>query len=168
MIDRVKKSTRLQPYVVEECSENGVCVTFSEDIHRDDYVIIKVDGYYNSLNIEKRPASPDCLIIRRCQNGGYGLTLVELKDVSTSSSFTVENMREKFNTCFNDFIKKEFRELLDVDYKDVKIFFVSNIELYKRDMGLKLEVLINIKFKFNEKNYMIYPQMPSPTIKSCY
>jgi len=31
-----------------------------------------------------------------------------------------------------------------------------------------MEVLMNVRFKFNEKQLMIIPRMPNPTIKKCY
>jgi hypothetical protein len=168
MINRIKEHVELSKYVDDTCCENGICVSFDSSLSKDSYVIIKVDNYYNSLNIEKRPSSIDCLIIRQCINGGYGLTLVELKKINTGKGFELENMREKFTTTLNHFIKNQFKNPLDINYNDVKLFFVSNQEIYKRDLGLKMEVLMNVKFKFNEKTLMIRPEMPNPTIKNCY
>lgn len=168
MIDRIKRHETLSKYVEDTCCENDVCVTFDDGINPNSYVILKVDKFYNSLNVEKRPASIDCLIIRKCIKTGYGLTLVELKNIDNSKGFSGEHLRRKFETTLSDFIKSKFKNLLDVDYIDVKLFFVSNKEIYKRDLGLKLEVLMNIRFKFNEKSLMITPRMPNPTIKNCY
>lgn len=120
------------------------------------------------MKIENRPASIDCFIIRKCINSGYGLTLVELKSVKNSRGFELSNISEKFNTAINDFMKNKFKEVLDIEYKTIKLYFVSNIEIYKRDLGLKLELLINLKFRINGKTYMIEPRMPHPTITNCY
>ncbi|MEE1898954.1 hypothetical protein V1389_11440 [Flavobacterium rakeshii] len=168
MIDRIKKDQLLSSLLEDTCCENGICVTFDGSLDKNNYVIIKVDKFYNSLNIEKRPASIDCLIIRKCISGGYGLTLVELKDIYKGQGFDLDNMKEKFKTTFDDFIKRKFKELLDVEFKEVKLYFVSNIEIYKRDLGLKMELLMNVKFNFNGKSFMIRPEMPHPTIKNCY
>ena len=168
MINKIKTHEILSQYVEESCCENGICVTFDDEISPDSYVILKVDKYYNSLNIELRPASVDCLIIRKCIKTGYGMTLVELKNIDNSKGFTKNNIKEKFETTLFDFIKKIFKEPLDIDYSDIKLFFVSNIEIYKRDSGLKMEFLINTRFKFNDKYVMITPKMPNPTIKNCY
>lgn len=168
MIEKIKTHNILSNFIEDTCCENGVCVTFEADISPNSYAIIKVDKYYNSFNIKKRPASIDCLIVRKCVNIGYGLTLVELKNIDNSKGFDLKNMKEKFETTLFDFIKVRFKNILDIDYKEIKLFFVSNNELYKRDLGLKMEVLINVKFKFNDKYLMIIPRMPNPTIKKCY
>lgn len=168
MINSIKNHAELSNYIEDTCCENGICVSFDEGIHPDSYAIIKVDNYYNSLNIEHRPASIDCLIIRECQENGYGMTLVELKNIETGKGFDVKNMKEKFSTTLYDFIKNKFRNPLDVQYSDIKLYFVSNQEIYKRDLGLKMEVLINTRFKYNERTLMIIPRMPNPAIKKCY
>ncbi|MCF0056681.1 hypothetical protein [Dyadobacter sp. CY356] len=168
MISKVKNHEILSTLIEDTCCENDVCVTFDNEVLPSSYVIIKVDKFYNSLNIAERPASIDCLIIRKCNKSGYGLTLVELKNIDNSRGFETSNIKEKFETTLYDFIKTKFRNPLDIDYSDVKLFFVSNKEIYRRDIGLKMEVLINLRFKFNDKNLMISPKMPNPTIKNCY
>lgn len=168
MIDRIKSHSVLSRFVVDTCCENGICVSFEDGIATSQYAIIKVDGFYNSLNLERTPASVDCLIVRKCIDTGYGLTLVELKNIKTGSGFELENVKEKFKTTLYDFIKNRFQSVLDINYLDMKLYFVSNQELYKRDLGLKMEVLMNVRFKFNGKTLMINPRMPSPTIKNCY
>jgi hypothetical protein len=168
MIEKIYNTATLQPFLHKDCCENEVCVTFDEALLPENYVVIKVDDYYNSLHLEKTPPSPDCLIVRKCENGGLGLTIVELKAISTAQNFDLSNMKNKFSTCINDFICNKFNYLLLQDYKDVKLYFVSNIEVYKRDLGLKLEVLINTKFEYNGKKHMIQPRMPNPSIKRCY
>ncbi len=168
MIRKIKTHSVLSNFVEDTCSENGICVTFDEGIAPDSYVIIKVDKYYNSLKVAKRPASIDCLIVRECVRSGFGLTLVELKNIGCSRGFDANNVKEKFETTLYDFIKKKFRDPLDIQYSEIKLFFVSKQEIYKRDMGLKMEFLINTRFKFNGCTLMINPIMPDPTIKKCY
>lgn len=169
MINRIKNHKVLAEFVDETCCENEICVTFENDIPARSYAIIKVDKYYNSLRLGRRtPASIDCLIIRECVNGGYGLTLVELKKIETGKGFDIDNMKSKFETTLYDFVKARFRNPLDVYYSDVKIYFVSKQEIYKRDLGLKMEVLMNVRFKFNDKTLMVIPKMPNPTIRKCY
>lgn len=168
MIKRIKSHVVLSNFVEDTCCENEICVTFDNSVLPSSYAIIKVDQYYNSLNIKKTPASIDCLIVRKCLKTGYGLTLVELKKIETGKGFQIENMREKFETTLYDFIKKKFKNPLDIDYSEIKLFFVSRQEIYKRDLGLKMDVLINTKFKFNDRTLMITARMPTPTIKNCY
>lgn len=169
MIKRIKSHEILSKFVEDTCCENDICVTFENGIPPDSYAIIKVDNYYNSLKLGKKtPASIDCLIIRKCVKTGYGLTLVELKKIETAKGFELENMRQKFKTTLYDFIKIRFKNPLDINYSEIKLYFVSKQEIYKRDLGLKMEVLINTKFKFNDRNLMIRPELPNPTIKNCY
>ncbi len=168
MIDRIKKHPELSKWIVADCCENGVCVSFSEDIDLGSVVILKVDDYYNSLRIEKRPKSIDCLIVRKCKGLGFGLTLVELKDISSIGHYSVKDISDKFSNTLFDFIGREFKEELLRDFNDIKLYFVSNIEVHKRDLGLKMEALINLRFNFQGKRLMISPMMPTPTIKNCY
>jgi len=169
LINTIKTHEILSKYVENECCENDVCVTFDSTISTESTVIIKVDKFYNNLKLGKNtPPSLDCLIIRKCVSDNYGLTLVELKNIHSGSGFDIINMQEKFKTTLYDFIKERFKKELDINYSDIKLFFVSNQEIYKRDIGLKMEVLINTKFRFNEKSLMITPYMPNPSIKQCY
>lgn len=168
MIDRIKTHGILSKYTVDNCCENEVCVTFDKGIKSDSYVILKVDNFYNSLNIATRPASIDCLVIRRCEKSGYGITLIELKKTEKSKTISIENIKEKFETTLYDFIKNRFKNPLDINYLEVKLFFVCNKEIYRRDLGLKMEALINVRFKFNNMSLMINLKMPNPVIKKCY
>lgn len=169
MFDRIRNNVDLSPYIVNHCCENGICVNFEESVGDNERLIIKVDDYYNSQNLGKMtPPSPDCMIIVKCKKGGYNLHLVELKNITSCSGFRIENMTGKFETCLNDFISVRFRELLFIDYKNVKLYFVSKIDFIKHDMGLKYEVLINTRLKFNGKNHMIRTYLPNPAIKACY
>jgi len=168
MIKKIKSHDILANFIEDTCCENEICVSFDDGIPASNYAIIKVDNYYNSLNLVKTPASIDCLIIRKCIKTGYGLTLVELKKNETGKGFEIKNMQEKFETTLYDFIKNRFKHLLDINYSEIKLFFVSRQEIHKRDLGLKMEVLINIKFKFDNRTLMINPKMPTPTIKNCY
>jgi hypothetical protein len=173
LLNKIYETEALQPFLSKTCCENEVCITFEEDLLQENYVVIKVDDYYNSQGLGKEtPPSPDCLIIRRCEKSGYGLTIAELKNISTASHFNVANLKAKFKTCFENFIQNRFAELLFIEYNNIELYFVSHIELYNkrdtRDLGLRLETLIDTRFKYNRKSYMIKLRMPHPTIKKCY
>jgi hypothetical protein len=168
LIEHIKSHPTLSQFLEEECCENNVGVTFAEDIAEESYIIIKVDDFYNSLGLGDTPPSLDCLIIRKCLNTGFGLTLVELKDIHSGQGFDFNNMKAKFETTINDFIQNKFKDLLFKDYKDIKLYFVSNIEIYKRDLGLKLETLMNVRFNYGGRKLMIQPKMPTPTITNCH
>ncbi len=167
MLDNIRNHKILSKYTTTKCEEKGVCVDIDNRISKDDYVIIKVDDYYNSFN-PPRPASPDCLVILKCKGSGYAMYIVELKSIHSSRGFEIKNMDEKFKTCLYDFIGNKFRDMLDIDYKRIKLYFVSNIEIYRRDMGLKLKVLQGKRYKYRNKKYFIEPLMPVPAIKPCY
>lgn len=168
LIENIKSHEILSQFLVEECCENNVSVTFAEDVASESYIIIKVDDFYNSLGLPETPPSLDCFIIRRCLNTGFGLTLVELKEIDSSKRFDLDNLKAKFETCLDDFMQKRFKDLLHKDYKDIKLYFVSNIEIYKRDIGLKLETLMNVRFNYGSRKLMIQPRMPHPTITNCH
>lgn len=167
-INSIREDIILSEFICEECSENEVSVSFDDGITANDYVIIKVDDYYNGLNLEKTPPSPDCLIVLKCCESGHALAIVELKAICNSKGFTLINMISKFETCINDFIEVKFPDLLSVDYKRIKLYFVSDIEVYRRDIGLKMELLMNTRFRYRDKLLMITPYKPIPVIKKCY
>lgn len=168
MINRIKSHQILAKFLEDKCCENQMSVVFDEKIQNNSFVIIKVDKYYNAQNMPKTPASIDCLIVQECINTGYGLTLIELKNIQNIKGFDIENIKEKFETTLNDFIKVRFKDILDRTYIKIDLFFVSKQEIYKRDLGLKMDMLINLKFKFNDRKLMIQPKMPIPAIKNCY
>ena len=168
MLERIKSDPVLSRFLIPRCEDEGICVSFDSGISAHDYIIIKVDNYYNSLGMSKTPPSPDCLIVLKCRDNGYSLTLVELKGVGNSKGFELANLVGKFRTCLDDFISIRFKDLLFKDYKDVKLYFVSEIDVYKRDIGLKMDLLINTRIHYNGKSYLIRPYMPTPSIKRCY
>lgn len=168
MINKLKQHPTLKDFVKKECSENDVAVEKHPDIKEEDIVIIGVDDYYNSLHLEKTPPSPDCLVVVKCQSGGFALTIVELKDISRPRGFDLKNMFAKFETCLSDFISKRFSDPLFYDYKRIELLFVSNIEVRKRDIGLRMEVLINKRYVYNGKRYGIKAINPTPPIRQCY
>jgi len=168
MFDKIRSDNNINRFIKDECCDNNIAVTFDPKIEKDSILIIKVDDYYNSLGLSKPPPSPDCLIITKCINGGYSLHIVELKNITSAKGFNVDNLIQKYVTCLDDFVTSRFSKYFLKDYKVVKLYFVSRIDVYGRDIGLKLEILINYKIKFNGKNYLIRPDMPSPSIKPCY
>ena len=168
MIDTIKNHHILKEFVAKSCCENDITVTFDDSIANNSYVIIKVDKFYNSQKLAMTPASIDCLIVRKCTNGGYGLTLVELKNIKKGRRINLKNTKEKFNTTLHDFIQIRFQTLFDLDYREIKLYFVSKYEINRRDLGLKMEVLMNVQFRFKNKTLTIHPRMPNPTIKNCY
>ncbi|WP_156109213.1 hypothetical protein [Hymenobacter sp. APR13] len=103
LINNLRSFALILPHIKDECCENGFAACVDPAINKDDFIIIKVDEYYNSLSI-KRPPSPDCLIIIRCSQGDFNIYIVELRDIASSEGFEIEKIREKFLTCLNDFM----------------------------------------------------------------
>jgi len=61
-----------------------ISVRFSEQLHEDKFIVLKIDSYYNSLGLPKPPPSVDCLIIVKCDtNICYDFYLVELKNIGS-------------------------------------------------------------------------------------
>lgn len=173
MIEKIIDNPVLQPFLSKTCCENDIGISLADDILPENYIIIKVDSYYNSLsfpneNYDKTPPSPDCLIIRRCKEGGFGLVIGELKNISSSSGFDIDNIVDKFRTCLDDFISHRFAALLFVDYKNIQLYFVTNIDKNRPNTSLAFESFINKKLKYNGKTYLISPKTPQPTVKNCY
>ena len=172
MIARIKAHPELSKYIVAACCENGICAEIDPSIPKENVVIIKVDSYYNAkVKAEgiKVPPSPDCLIIRQCERGkGFGLAIVELKNAFTSDGFSVENLRAKFDTALNRFIKQDFKKPLMVEYITIDLFFVSRQEIYRRDASLKLRMLQNVSIPFGSRKLLIKPHMPNPMVLPCY
>ncbi|GEM_PF-1895617 len=163
---KIKNDSRLKNFVINECKENQSSIIFSNDIPKDDILIIKVDKFYNNLHLSETPKSPDCLIVIACKSRGYGLFLVELK----SKTFKADEIIKKFENCFNDFIKQRFREYFYISYEKIELslvsFFDKNRDEY--DSSLIMETFMDIKFNYLNKNYMIKPFLRHQTIKLCY
>ena len=64
--------------------------------------------------------------------------------------------------------KDEFKDYFNRDYVKIQLLLVSQTEIYKRDLGLKMKALMNKKIVFRDKKYMITPKMPTPAVKPCY
>ena len=165
IIKEVLKNAELQPFLADSCQENDICVEIDNRIEKENFIIIKVDRYYNSLH-EEVPPSPDCLIIQTCDQNKFKISIVELKNIDSSKHLKTENLIKKYETCLNDFISNSFKDILYKDYSVIKLYFISHIE--KRDYGLKISTIMNKRFSYKNKKYMIELQTPGFRIKPCY
>ena len=166
LFDRIRNDAVLSNFIRERCEDEGICVDIDPLILPEDCLILKVDDFYNSLNVEKRPPSPDCFILVRCKNGGFGLTIVELKN---TKEFDLSNLMGKFETCFRDFMEVRFKKFFFRDFKRIDLYFVSKNEIYRRDLGLRIKFLMDKKFEFRNQTYKIKPRMPpTSAVKPCY
>ncbi|MGB1243284.1 MAG: hypothetical protein ACPG49_12225 [Chitinophagales bacterium] len=112
LIENLKNEELLKDFIKESCEDEGICIAIEEGVEKVDLLVIKPDEYYNSLKIEKRPASVDCMVIQRCKENHFHIYLIELKNVKNLRGVKKEkdNLREKFETCLMDFIRGRFRE----------------------------------------------------------
>ncbi len=163
VIQKIKEHDVLSKFIEDTCCENNVCITFDADISLESYIIIKVDDFYKSLKLGSTPRSVDCLILRQCANGDYGLILVELKKARKSKRISKTQIEEKFENTLNDFMTR-FKDVFPEKYKEIKLYLISKI---KRDRTLTLEYLMNKQIKFNNKVLGIRPEMNHFVIKNC-
>lgn len=178
MINKIKHTPALEPHITDQCEENQVCVSMDGDISNDNYLVLKVDNYYNSLNIGhlgKTPPSIDCLIPLRCADKQFIIYLVELKNIKSPGGFTVEEIYNKFKTTIENFMGKRFKNIFLSPRHQIKklfLYFVTNpygeTEKRRRQEGSKMDALLARKpFKFRGKRYQIQHKLPNPIIKNC-
>ncbi len=171
------------------CNENNIEVCLSEELEEseDKLIILKIDEFYSTKNMLTPPKSIDCLIILKCDsNSCYNFYLIELKDIKRSKGFSAKDIRDKFETTFEDFMQNRFKDIfLNEEYciNNLKCYFISDPYCYKkRDLNLTREEFLkkthtkalNTKFlnsfkpfKFRDKTYTITNEMPNPTINEC-
>lgn len=170
LFEKIRADAALSPFLKSCCEDEGMSVEMDSSITPEMFVILKPDDYYNSLHLPKTPASPDCLILQQCVNGGYAVTLVELKNIKSAQDVKVEEIVRKFQTCLENFMSVRFEQYFLRDYERIVLYFVTKIgRTYQKDKGLTLETLIDRRFTFrHRKNLMIRLEMPTPAIKPCY
>jgi len=157
------------------CEENNACVKFSKQLAEDNYIILKVDAYYNSLRIHKPPPSIDCLILVKCDtNECYDFYLLELKDIKSSKGFNIENIQQKFATTIDDFLNDKFKDIFDAYcINDFKLYLVLGekfSEKYEKKMGslqLKLFAFKESSYRFRNKIAVINPIPSGYQVKEC-
>jgi hypothetical protein len=99
------------------CQENRMLIEFdacyynNELLNHEKVIILKIDAYYNTMDMATPPPSIDCLIIVKCDDGTYTYYLVELRDVTGTMKIKPRVMMPKFETVINDFFKKRFPEV---------------------------------------------------------
>lgn len=124
LIKSLKSDLKLQPFIIPRCEENGLCVVLDASLGADEFLIIKVDAFYNacldyfdpSTRKWTTPASIDCLIVVQCKKQDrYQVLLVEQKN--TPNNPPHQNMRDKFETTLLDFMSNRFRHhFYNTDY----------------------------------------------------
>ncbi len=178
LIDDLKNDSTINSFIEDTCCENGFAAKLDPNIDKVNYAIIKVDKFYNSLSQLIKPPSPDCLIIIKC-NDTFHMFIVELKDIKSSKYFDKQNIRDKFETCINDFISGRFRQYFlekNYEFKQVKLYFVTDPykqrsgKISKFNKGTKIDALLaaNTKpIRFLNFRLGIEHFYNDPTINPC-
>jgi hypothetical protein len=174
LIKRIQEDPILNEFLCDDCEENGVGINVSEEMKREDFIIIKVDEYYKvHEKSNNRPKSPDCLIIQHCGGDKFVLYLIELKDIKSLKTEKLSDIRDKFQSCFSDFMSDRFREYFyDISYDfSIKLLFISNPSESKKDNKGKPTRMDNLlsqrPCKFANRPYLLEHELPNPTIKPC-
>ena len=177
LIDDILSNPNLADYRCNDCEENGVGVSFHADIQLTDYVILKIDDYFNrTIPNPNTPAGNDCLIVQLCQDNRYKLYLIELKNIENLRSYSLKQIREKFQNCFDIFMSDKFRSYfydLNYDFTSIELIFVSNTReqmsrVDKKQKNTRLDSLLaQPPCRFANKLYGITFQEPYPTIMPC-
>jgi len=168
----------------EACEENEICIEFADRLTDDKYIILKIDAYYSSSKMHNPPPSIDCLIIVKCDtNACYDFYLVELKNIKSTKGFDIKNLKQKFTTVIEDFLKTRFADIfLNPKYciNEFKLYFISDACRLKKRANISEEQyrkkLLTTKYKlftllkpfeFRNKRAVIEPLLPNPLIKEC-
>ncbi len=167
LLEAVKKDEQLSTCLCPTCEENEMAAVIDGRVPTDDFIIIKVDDYYNRF-IHPAPPSPDCLILQKCQNGKFALTVVELKNIRHHRGFRLIHIIRKFQTCLERFMSRDFKSYFDRDYQRLRLIFVTDINFYGREKGLSLKLLLDTRFKFRSRNYIVMLRKETALVKPCY
>lgn len=124
MLDAIIIEPTLYGILRSTCEDNGICVQVCENLLKDGELrediikILKIDEYYCSTKMHNPPPSIDCLIIIKTGENQFGLTLVELKNVSSAKDLQPRKIRPKFDTTINHFLSTDFADIfLNEQYK---------------------------------------------------
>ncbi len=174
LIKRIQEDPILSEFLCDDCEENGVGINVSKNVNQDDLIIIKVDEYYKiHEKSNNRPKSPDCLIIQHCGGNKFVLYLIELKDIKSLKTEKLSDIRDKFQSCFSDFMSDRFREYFyDTTYEfTINVFFISDPREGKIDnksKSTRMDSLLALKQPyFANRIYPIRPKLPNPVIQPC-
>ncbi|MCK5056826.1 MAG: hypothetical protein KAT34_09240 [Candidatus Aminicenantes bacterium] len=177
MINKTRYTEKLKPYITDKCEENKISVTMEMDIPAKNYLVIKVDNFYNELGLKNTPPSVDCLILLKCADNSFFICLIELKDIKSPGGFSVDNIYIKFKTTIENFMGSRFKNIFQNKrfiVKKLQIFFVTdpygdkNSKRSRKREGTKLDTLLSrTPFQFRGKRYLVKHKLPNPIIQKC-
>lgn len=177
LIDLLRNDESIIRYICDECQENGIGINISNEVDKENLLIIKIDNYYNHL-VKDPDCSPDCLIIQRCGKNIFSICIVELRNVKNSQGFKISEITKKFNTCLSDFMGIKFGNYFHnrlFDIKKIDLVFISDPYGFKRKpnkqvymRGHKLDMLMAQRIpKYFNKHLYIKHHIPNPTLNKC-
>lgn len=170
LIEALKADSQLTDFIQPSCTDEGIEVHTEDGIDVSSIIVIRVDDFYNAMNIEKRPASIDCLIIQHCGNDNYRLYLAELKNVDRANFISNKNLEEKFETTLLDFMSNRFRDYFFNEKYQLKLKLLLVAGKVKDDFikSYSLDFLLGLRlFRFQNKTLAINGMPPHPIIKKC-
>ncbi len=190
MVTKIKNNPRLRIYLRSRIEDEGIEVGVDEGLSENEYVGIKVDGYYNGLHQAVIPKSVDYVVVVDNSCDSYNLYILEMKNVNSPQKLIIKDIQEKFANTISDFLSEEFKEIFLADrykYKDIKLYLVSDVygiggkyqthkeymqhleRINKKD-SLKVDRNLGSKiYKFRNKYLRIeYDIPPNPVIKKSF
>lgn len=168
LIETIKSNSEIADFIKPKCEDGGICVEIDESVSNENYVIIKVDEFYNSLKIKSPPPSVDCLIVQLCSNGSYRVLLVELKNVKQAKLIDNKNLTEKFRNTLFDFMSNRFKSIFDEHEFRTQLLLCAGRVNDELNKSLTLDFLLGLRpIKFRNKLMGIDGYPPTPTIKPC-
>ncbi len=129
MIQEIKSCKELIPYLRDRIEDENIEVEIEDNLREEQYAIIKVDDFYNSLHIASPPKSIDFVVTVDCECYSYVLYLLELKNVNSPQKLKIRDIQDKFHTAIYDFLTERFGYIFLNDkykYKAIKLYLVSD------------------------------------------
>ena len=168
MFDKILQHEVLYEIRCSECFENGIGIEYDTKL-LDDYneidtekvLILCIDEYYNTRKMQNPPPSIDCLVIVKCDNGGYGFHLVELRNVKSPSGVKRREIVKKFNTTVEKFMQDEFGSI----FMD-ETFIVNDFKLYLITDACRIKKMFpsltedEYRAKMKDSSLSVYQSLP--------
>jgi hypothetical protein len=171
LITALQNEPTLNNFLKDRCEEEKekMSIAFDPSVSEADYVIIKVDDYFNKT-IHPNPNGIDCLIVQKCADNRYRLYLIELKNIKEIVGGTAfrSNIILKFQNTFHILMSDHFRHLFygtEYDFSSIELFFVSRIdEKEKKQKNTKLDALLALPpFRFANRRFGLSSKEPYVT-----
>lgn len=129
MIQKITNEKRLKKYIGHKLEDAGIEVSVENGLTEEDYIGIKVDNYYMGLKLQgMTPKAVDYIVAVDCSCDNYVLYIMEFKKTNSPGGYTTSDIREKFDTAINRFMKEDFKDIFECDrfkYKDIKLYLVT-------------------------------------------